>query len=180
MADPAPGAAEQLAAGLGAASAYADPARAFADPMVDAVVIAAPARFHADLIIAAAEAGKSVFCEKPAALSQGDLDRANDAVRAVGVVLQVGFNRRFLPEWVAACALIDAILWLGRGSSAVGWCAGARRGQAWSVGAAWSGGLTAAARRRDRPGWRNPAVLSPPAGHRVTSSRPGKARLSAP
>ena len=107
VADPAPGAAEQLAAGLGAASAYADPARAFADPMVDAVVIAAPARFHADLIIAAAEAGKSVFCEKPAALSLGDLDRANDAVRAAGVVLQVGFNRRFLPEWVAARALID-------------------------------------------------------------------------
>ena len=70
-------------------------------------MIAAPARFHADLILAAAEAGKSVFCEKPAALSQGDLDRANDAVRAVGVVLQVGFDRRFLPEWVAACALID-------------------------------------------------------------------------
>ena len=107
VADPAPGAAEQLAAGLGAASAYADPGRAFADPAVDAVVIAAPARFHADLIVAAAEAGKSVFCEKPAALSLGDLDRAIGAVRAAGVVLQVGFNRRFLTDWVAARALID-------------------------------------------------------------------------
>ena len=107
VADPAPGAAEQLAAGLGAASAYADPGRAFADPAVDAVVIAAPARFHADLIVAAAEAGKSVFCEKPAALSLADLDRAIGAVRAAGVVLQVGFNRRFLTDWVAARALID-------------------------------------------------------------------------
>ena len=107
VADPAPGAAEQLAAGLGAASAYADPGRAFADPAVDAVVIAAPARFHADLIVAAAEAGKSVFCEKPAALSLGDLDRAIGAVRAAGVVLQVGFNRRFLTDWVTARALID-------------------------------------------------------------------------
>ncbi|HEY6416723.1 MAG TPA: Gfo/Idh/MocA family oxidoreductase [Acidimicrobiales bacterium] len=107
VADPAPGAAERLAAGLGVASAYTDPAQAFADPAVDAVVIAAPARFHADLIIAAAQAGKAVFCEKPAALSLGDLDRAIEAVRAAGVVLQVGFNRRFAPDWAAARALLD-------------------------------------------------------------------------
>src|SRR3712207_479526 len=68
VADPAPGAAQTLAARLGVAPAYTDPAQALADPAVDAVVIAAPARFHADLIVAAAEAGKSVFCEKPAAL----------------------------------------------------------------------------------------------------------------
>jgi len=92
---------------VGAASAYTDPAQAFADPAVDAVVIAAPARFHADLIVAAAQAGKAVFCEKPAALSLGELDRAIDAVRAAGVVLQVGFNRRFAPDWAAARALLD-------------------------------------------------------------------------
>ena len=107
VADPAPGAAERLAVALGAASAYTDPAQAFADPAVDAVVIAAPARFHADLIVAAAQAGKAVFCEKPAALSLGELDRAIDAVRAAGVVLQVGFNRRFAPDWAAARALLD-------------------------------------------------------------------------
>src|SRR5688572_12117658 len=60
-----PRAAGRLAAGLGVASAYTDPAQAIADPAVDAVVIAAPARFHADLIVAAAQAGKAVFCEKP-------------------------------------------------------------------------------------------------------------------
>ena len=54
VADPAPGAAERLAASLGADRAYTDPAEAFADPAVDAVVIAAPARFHADLVVAAA------------------------------------------------------------------------------------------------------------------------------
>ena len=107
VADPAPGAAEKLATGLGVASGYTDAAQAFADPAVDAVVIAAPARFHADLIIAAAQAGKAVFCEKPAALSLGDLDRAIEAVRAAGVVLQVGFNRRFAPDWAAARALLD-------------------------------------------------------------------------
>jgi len=105
--DPAPGAAEQLAAALGAGSAYTDPTQAFADPRVEAVVIAAPARFHAELIVAAAGAGMAVFCEKPAALSLADLDRAIDAVRAAGVPLQVGFNRRFAPDWAAARALLD-------------------------------------------------------------------------
>jgi myo-inositol 2-dehydrogenase / D-chiro-inositol 1-dehydrogenase len=107
IADPAPGAAEKLAGALGADAAYTDAAEAFADPAVEAVVIAAPSRFHADLIVVAAGAGKAVFCEKPAALSLIDLDRAIDAVRAAGVVLQVGFNRRFAPDWTAARALLD-------------------------------------------------------------------------
>jgi myo-inositol 2-dehydrogenase / D-chiro-inositol 1-dehydrogenase len=107
VADPAPGAADKLAGVLGAGSAYTDSGQAFADPAVHAVVIAAPARFHADLIVAAAGAGKAVFCEKPAALNLADLDRAIDAVRAGGVPLQVGFNRRFAPDWAAARALLD-------------------------------------------------------------------------
>lgn len=107
VADPAPGAAEKLASTLGAGSAYTDSAEAFADPEVDAVVIAAPARFHTDLVVAAAEAGKGIFCEKPMALTIADADRAIDAARAAGVVLQVGFNRRFAPDWAAARALLD-------------------------------------------------------------------------
>jgi myo-inositol 2-dehydrogenase / D-chiro-inositol 1-dehydrogenase len=103
VADPAPGSAERL----GADRAYTDPAEAFADPAVDAVVIAAPARFHADLVVAAARAGKAVFCEKPMALSLPDADRAIDAARAAGVLLQVGFNRRFAPDWQAGRALLD-------------------------------------------------------------------------
>jgi myo-inositol 2-dehydrogenase/D-chiro-inositol 1-dehydrogenase len=107
VADPTPGAAERLVAGFGGVSAYTDAAEVLADPTLDAVVIAAPARFHADLVVAAAEAGKAVFCEKPAALALDDLDRALDAVRAAAVVFQVGFNRRFAPDWLAARALID-------------------------------------------------------------------------
>jgi myo-inositol 2-dehydrogenase/D-chiro-inositol 1-dehydrogenase len=107
VADPAPGAAEALAGELGAPAAYTDPAQAFADPEVDAVVIAAPARFHADLVVAAAAAGKGVFCEKPMGLRLADIDRAIDAARTAGVVLQVGFNRRFAADWAAARALLD-------------------------------------------------------------------------
>ena len=108
VADPAPGAAEKLSAALGAERAHTDPAELLAAPDVDAVVIAAPARFHADLVVAAARAGKHVFCEKPMALTIGDADRAVDAARAAGVVLQVGFNRRFAPDWQAARRLVDS------------------------------------------------------------------------
>jgi myo-inositol 2-dehydrogenase/D-chiro-inositol 1-dehydrogenase len=58
-------------------------------------------------VVAAARAGKAVFCEKPMALSLPDADRAIDAARAAGVVLQVGFNRRFAADWQAARALLD-------------------------------------------------------------------------
>jgi myo-inositol 2-dehydrogenase / D-chiro-inositol 1-dehydrogenase len=107
VADPAPDAAERLAAALGADRASTDPAEVLADPAVDAVVIAAPARFHADLVVAAAGAGKGVFCEKPMALTLADADRAIGAARAAGVALQVGFNRRFAADWAAARALLE-------------------------------------------------------------------------
>ena len=108
VADAAPGAAERLAGALGADRAYTDAAQLWDDPAVDAVVIAAPARSHADLVVAAAAAGKHVFCEKPMAVTLPDADRAIDAARAAGVVLQVGFNRRFAADWRGARALLDA------------------------------------------------------------------------
>ena len=108
VADPAPGAADRLAGALGADRAYTDVAQLWEDPAVDAVVIAAPARSHADLVVAAAAAGRHVFCEKPMAVTLPDADRAIDAARAAGVVLQTGFNRRFAADWRAARALLDA------------------------------------------------------------------------
>jgi myo-inositol 2-dehydrogenase / D-chiro-inositol 1-dehydrogenase len=108
VADPAPGAAERLAGSLGAPKATTDPAELLADPAVEAVLIAAPARFHADLVEAAAGAGKAVFCEKPMALTLADADRAIAAAQAAGVPLQVGFNRRFDRSFRAAYELIAA------------------------------------------------------------------------
>ena len=105
--DPAPGAAARLADATGAVRAYSSAEEAFADPDVHAVVIAAPARTHADLVAAASGAGKHVFCEKPMAVTLAEADRAVAAARAAGVVLQVGFNRRFAPDWQAARALLD-------------------------------------------------------------------------
>jgi myo-inositol 2-dehydrogenase / D-chiro-inositol 1-dehydrogenase len=95
VADPVPGAAERLPA----ARAYRDPHELIDDRSIDAVAICSPAATHADLVVAAAQAGKHVFCEKPMALTLDDADRAIDAARAAGVALQVGFNRRFAPDF---------------------------------------------------------------------------------
>lgn len=95
IADPAPGAAEQLAQKLGCPIATTDPKAILSNPDIDAVIIATPARFHSGLVEAAAEAGKAVFCEKPMALTIEEATRAIDAAKQAKVPLQVGFNRRW-------------------------------------------------------------------------------------
>ncbi len=71
---------------------------ALADDGVDAVVLATPNSMHPSETIAAAAAGKHVFCEKPLALTRADAQAAVDAAAAAGVTLAVGYNRRFHPE----------------------------------------------------------------------------------
>jgi myo-inositol 2-dehydrogenase / D-chiro-inositol 1-dehydrogenase len=61
---------------------------------VHAVLICSPAAAHCDQIIAAAEHGKHIFCEKPIDLDLGRIDEALAAVREAGVTMQLGFNRR--------------------------------------------------------------------------------------
>jgi myo-inositol 2-dehydrogenase/D-chiro-inositol 1-dehydrogenase len=107
VADPAPGAAAKLTEALGG-TAYLDAAELLADPKVAAVVISSPASTHTDLVIAAADAGKAVFCEKPMALTIADADRAIEAARVAGVPLQVGFNRRFASDFRAAHEAISS------------------------------------------------------------------------
>ena len=68
-----------------------------ADPAVDAVILATPHSLHADQVVAAAAAGKQIFCDKPFTLDKAAAERAVEAARAAGVTLSVGFNRRFLP-----------------------------------------------------------------------------------
>jgi predicted dehydrogenase len=69
-----------------------------ADGAVDAVVLATPHSMHSAQTIAAASAGKHVFCEKPFALTKADAEAAAEATQRAGVVLAVGYNRRFHPE----------------------------------------------------------------------------------
>ena len=107
VADPRPGAAAALAGPLGAVGVES-PAELLARDDVDAVVVTVSTEAHADLVEAAARAGKAVFCEKPAGLSLAELDRGIAATEAAGVAFQVGFNRRFAPEFAAARAAVDA------------------------------------------------------------------------
>src|SRR4051812_25510068 len=64
---------------------------------IEAIVLATPHSLHADQIVAAANAGKHVFVEKPLALSRKEAERAVAACAAKGVVLAVGYNWRFQP-----------------------------------------------------------------------------------
>lgn len=76
-----------------------EPEAVFADKEIEAVLIFSPSTLHADQIITASEMGKHIFCEKPIALNPDRIREALDAVTKAGVKLQVGFNRRFDPEF---------------------------------------------------------------------------------
>lgn len=106
LADPAPGAAARLGETLDVAHIHTDPQALIDNPAVEAVVIVAPARSHAELVVAAARAGKPVFCEKPMAVTLEEADRAIAACAEAGVALQVGFNRRFATSFRTAHELI--------------------------------------------------------------------------
>jgi predicted dehydrogenase len=69
-----------------------------ADTNVDAVVLATPHSLHSAQVVAAATAGKHVFCEKPFALHKADAEAAVAATQQAGVTLGLGYNRRFHPE----------------------------------------------------------------------------------
>jgi len=69
-----------------------------ADPKVDAVILATPHSLHSQQVIAAAAAGKHVFCEKPFALTKKDAEAAVAATQKARVTLGLGYNRRFHPE----------------------------------------------------------------------------------
>jgi myo-inositol 2-dehydrogenase/D-chiro-inositol 1-dehydrogenase len=102
VADPAPGAAERVGEPLGVEVTLTDPAELIARDDIDGIVIASPASTHANLVVAAAQAGKAIFVEKPMALTLEDADRAIEAAADAGVPLQVGFNRRFSLDFAAA------------------------------------------------------------------------------
>lgn len=108
IADPAPGAAAILAEKLDVDAAYTGIAELLAHPGLDAVIIATPARFHTNVLVQAAEAGKAIFCEKPMALTLEDADRAIAAARSACIPLQVGFNRRWDQAFSEGRAAIDA------------------------------------------------------------------------
>ena len=71
------------------------------DPEIDAILIGSPSTEHAPQLIECAQAGKHIFCEKPIALDPDIIRNALAEVEKSGVKLQVGFNRRFDPNFAA-------------------------------------------------------------------------------
>lgn len=85
--------------------------KVLADPLVDAVVLATPHTQHAEQVVAAANAGKHVFTEKPLALDQPSAAAALSACATAGVTLAVGYNWRFQPALQEIkCMLTDGRL----------------------------------------------------------------------
>jgi len=79
-----------------------------ADPDIQAVVLVTPNSLHASQVVAAANAGKHAFCEKPLALTDADAKKAVDAMREAGLTLGLGYNRRLHPEMVNLRKRIDS------------------------------------------------------------------------
>jgi myo-inositol 2-dehydrogenase/D-chiro-inositol 1-dehydrogenase len=100
--DPNATAAQALAARHGAELATV--AQVFADKAIGAVLICSSTDTHADLILAAAAAGKQIFCEKPVDLAIGRARTCAEAVARAGVTCMIGFQRRFDPTFASVKA----------------------------------------------------------------------------
>lgn len=77
-------------------------------PDVDVVYVTAPNMMHEEVAIAAAEAGKAVFCEKPVGGKPDQTVRVEAAARKAGVITGVGYNYRWAPLVLHAKRLIDS------------------------------------------------------------------------
>ncbi len=101
--------ASEVAAMCGGAAVYTDAEQLIAAAEVDAVLIAAPDRFHAELARACVAAGKPVLCEKPLATRGEDARAVVDAEVAGGKrLVQVGFMRQFDPAHIAVKQVSDS------------------------------------------------------------------------
>jgi myo-inositol 2-dehydrogenase/D-chiro-inositol 1-dehydrogenase len=99
-------AAERIASRCGIPTVAASVDQILADRAIQAVLICSSTDTHAELIIRAAKAGKHIFCEKPIAHSLARIDAALAAARQAGVKLQIGFNRRFDPNFARVRAAV--------------------------------------------------------------------------
>jgi len=107
VADLQPERAVQFAGQYGIPKSYPNHHDLVADKDIDAVVVVTPTSTHKEVVIDAARAGKSVFCEKPISLSLEDAGGILHVLDATGVFFQAGFQRRFDAAYLAAKQKID-------------------------------------------------------------------------
>ncbi len=98
--------AESLAAAAGGAQVFADYREMISSSLVDAIDICLPHHLHKDAIVAAAEAGKHVLCEKPLCLTIDEAEAVTSAVSSAGITLMCAHNQLFLPPVARAREMI--------------------------------------------------------------------------
>jgi myo-inositol 2-dehydrogenase / D-chiro-inositol 1-dehydrogenase len=98
--------AKKVAATTGA-RVVSDIAEVFSDQAIQAVLIATPTDTHVEYLKRAAAAGKAIYCEKPIGLDYEEAEKAVREVRAAGVPVMLGFNRRFDASHAAVKEAID-------------------------------------------------------------------------
>lgn len=108
LSDPLPAALDRACAELGAVTGYRGYEEAIRSPEVNALVVATPTVFHRDIVVAAAQAGKHVFCEKPMAMNAEECRAMIAAARTGGIRLQIGFMRRFADDFRAARNIVQS------------------------------------------------------------------------
>lgn len=108
VADITPAAAALAASSLGFANSTGNWQDVISNPEIDIVDITAPNALHKEIALAAIEAGKHVYCEKPLAPLASDAREMADAAEAKGVKTQVGFNYLCNPMLKVAKEMIDA------------------------------------------------------------------------
>ena len=108
LVDPLEEARQALAREWGIEACFASLEQALEEVDFEAVIITTPTPTHRSLAVLAAAHGKHVFLEKPMALDLQECDAILEAVDRAGVILQMGFMRRFDPEFVAAARRIEA------------------------------------------------------------------------
>lgn len=106
--DPVGNVAENAAKELGIDLFYKDYHDVMKNEEIDAVIIACPTKFHKEITVAAANAGKHVFCEKPMAMNEDECDEMINAAKENNVKLQIGFMRRFDESFQEAKRMIEA------------------------------------------------------------------------
>jgi predicted dehydrogenase len=100
--------AQRLAMTYGAAWSTDDPRQVVGSPEIDAILVVTPHNAHASIAIAAAHAGKHVFCEKPLACTMDEARAMTCAVEETGVCHMVGFTWRNIPAAQLAQSMIAA------------------------------------------------------------------------
>ncbi len=103
-----PETAQKAAKEIGCDFATADYHELLARPDIDFIDVTTPNNSHAEIVIAAAHAGKHIYCEKPLAMNSSEGQGMVKAVEQAGVKTQMTFNLRFYPALSRAKQLIDA------------------------------------------------------------------------